>query len=151
MPARSPSATEDFSDDWTDGVDASPGAEGPSAPPQGPVSLCLACGAEPLRGECPHDEVVTLTAPGAAVLSAARQLVRLTQERRSAERALRRQVELALLRGDGPVEISRRAPAPVAPAVTATSRPRRRRGAPEGQGAFAFAGVDPAGDENPTR
>jgi hypothetical protein len=144
MRARRTSAPSPAAEEWSDSFETAPDDDFAPRAPAGPVTLCLACGGEPLRGECPHDEVASLDAPSAAVLTAARTLARLTQERRAAERALRRQIEHEVLRGDGGVELTRREPPPPPVAPVVEARPRRRRGAPEGQGAFAF--VEPPGE-----
>ncbi|MFO0627942.1 MAG: hypothetical protein U0325_20365 [Polyangiales bacterium] len=153
MRARRTSAPSAVAEEWSDSFETAPDDDFAPKPPAGPVTLCLACGAEPLRGECPHDEVVTLDAPGAGLLAAARTLARLTHERRAAERALRRQVEAEVLRGEGQVELTRREPPPPPTLPVAGTRPRRRRGAPEGQGAFAFAeaAVEQVAGEIPPR
>lgn len=153
MRARRTSAPSPAAEEWSDSFETAPDDDFAPRAPAGPVTLCLACGGEPLRGECPHDEVVTLDSPNAAVLTAARTLARLTQERRAAERALRRQVEHEVLRGDGGVELTRREPPPPPVVPVANGRPRRRRDAPEGQGAFAFAAApgELAAGENPPR
>jgi hypothetical protein len=131
------------------------------APPRGdgPMRVCLACGEAPSSRECPHDEVATLETPATAVRAAAAQLARATQERRAAERALRRLVESELLRGRASVEREAAPPpqpppsAPVAaaPAEQPVTRPRARRGVVVSeQGFFAFAAPAPTAQEPST-
>lgn len=130
----SPAADEGWSEGFELSLD-----EGEHDTPPGPVSLCLDCGAlSPTRGECPHDEVARVESPGPSLLAAARALVSAQQARRSAERSLRRAVEGEVLRGGATVE-RRAAPAPPETALVLGAKRRRRRGAMEGQGVFAFA------------
>lgn len=148
MRGRPQQAVHEAAPDWNEGFDPAPDDEF-SAPskPSGPTALCLACGAPPARGECPHDEVVTLDAPSASTLSAARLLERLTHERRAAERALRRQIEAEVLRGAANVELTLRPP-PVAATELSSApvRARRRRAAPESQGVLAFLRAGDGGE-----
>src|SRR4051812_11956549 len=91
-----------------DSLELDPAGEGPE------TRVCLSCGASPSApGDCPHEEVVTLSAPPPAVRVCVERLKQSWAQHRQLARALRRAVEAEIVRGRG--EHSPRAlPRPVA-------------------------------------
>lgn len=146
---------------WSEGYEASPEpvfdetvlpARSRAA---GPIRFCLACGETPARGgDCRHDEVATLEAPGAALRDAAALLERLSHERRAAARALRRLVDPEVLAGAAVIERHESpplSPAAVTPQAPEAKRARRRGAVAETQGAFDFAAAVAGGEVSPRR
>jgi hypothetical protein len=131
---------------------AEPSAPAVVARPEGPASVCLACGASPPEGgECPHDEVAHLADAPPALMAVVRKLQAAVQERYAQERALRRLVAAEVSSGRGDLEtpnrvahaashpVEREAPCAQCGHRPVLSRAARRKALREAQACFAFA------------
>lgn len=163
MRARRSPTVESDDTSWSEGYEPAADLSFDDAPApvgRGPMRVCLACGEAPTGRECPHDEVASLDDASPALRGAAAQLAALAQQRRSAERALRRLIDAELMAGRA--SLSTAAPAqpdaPVLPAPgalatppldAAPSKPRRRASVVEEQGFFAFAAPPPPPEPAP--